>query len=203
MQPDGPPPSWQDLLDRARAGSVEAVGEILEPLRPQMLAAAHDQLDDDLRPKTGPSDLVQESLVRACAHFDEFRGESPGELAAWLLQILHNCAANLRRDYRAAKRDLARECPLEDDRLSRATLQVPGESPSAQAIQQEEQQALHQALQRLPEDYRQVLLLRNRDGLSFEEIGRALNRSADATRMLYGRAVVALAQQLRPDDEHH
>jgi len=201
MRPQGSPPPWRELLERARAGSGEAVGEILEPLRPHLLAAAHEQLDDDLRPKVGASDLVQESLVRACAHFGEFRGETPAELAGWLLQILHNCLANLRRDYRTAKRELSRELPLKDNEGSNGTPQAPGDSPSAQALQEEAQQALHRAMERLPESHRQVLLLRNRDELSFEEIGRVMNRSADATRMLYGRAVEALARQLRPDDE--
>lgn len=203
MRPEGAPPSWRDLLERARAGSGDAVGEILEPLRPHLLAAAHERLDDDLRPKTGPSDLVQESLARACAHFGEFRGETPAELAAWLLQILHNCLANLRRDYRTAKRELSREFPLEDSEVSNGTLQAPGDSPSAQALRQEAQQALHRAMEQLPASHREVLLLRNRDELSFEEIGRVMNRSADATRMLYGRAVEALARQLRSDDESH
>jgi RNA polymerase sigma factor (sigma-70 family) len=65
-------------------------------------------------------------------------------------------------------------------------------SPSAQAIEREQARALHEALARLPADYCQVLGLRYQEGRSFEEIGQLMNRSPDAARKLWGRAMERL-----------
>ncbi len=54
------------------------------------------------------------------------------------------------------------------------------------------------ALDRLPDEYREVLLLRCRDGCSFEEIGQRLNRSANAAQKLWARALERLREELEP-----
>jgi RNA polymerase sigma factor (sigma-70 family) len=68
-------------------------------------------------------------------------------------------------------------------------------SPSGVAIEHEEALALRRALERLPEDYLQVVVLRFEDGRSFEEIGRLTDRSPDAARKVWARAMVLLRQE--------
>jgi RNA polymerase sigma-70 factor (ECF subfamily) len=63
-------------------------------------------------------------------------------------------------------------------------------------MSQEQAEAVQRALQRLPEEYRQVILLRLQDDRPFEEIGRALGRTANAARKLWERAVERLQQEL-------
>ena len=63
-------------------------------------------------------------------------------------------------------------------------------------MRQEALEALDQALARLPPEYREVILLRHREELPFAEIGRRMNRSADAARMLWSRAFNRLAEEL-------
>ena len=71
-------------------------------------------------------------------------------------------------------------------------------SPSGQAMEREQDQALQAALGRLPEDYRQVITLRYQEQLPFEEIGRLLQRSPEAARKLWARAVERLHEELDP-----
>jgi RNA polymerase sigma-70 factor (ECF subfamily) len=191
---------WQQLLTAARGGSLEAQGQLLEQFRPYLLLVARGLLDDDLRSKMGSSDLVQDSLVNAYRHFDQFQGASAEELQAWLRQILCHQGANWRRHFLGtARRQLGREVQLPtgaDSSALSSPLAASTATPSQEAMRHEQQQALQRALQRLPEHYRQVLIWRSQEQLSFEEIGQRLQRSPDAARMLWGRAVEALRLQL-------
>ena len=68
-------------------------------------------------------------------------------------------------------------------------------SPSGVAIEHEQALALRRAVDRLPEEYRRVVVLRFDDGLSFEEIGQLTDRSADAARKVWSRAMERLRQE--------
>ena len=98
----------------ARQGSVDALGELLESYRNYLLLIANAEVDGELRPKFGASDLVQETFVRAQQGFAAFAGTTEGELQAWLRQILLNHCRNLRQTYRdTQKRDVGRELVAE------------------------------------------------------------------------------------------
>ena len=68
-------------------------------------------------------------------------------------------------------------------------------SPSAEASAREQAEALQRALARLPEDYRRVVVLRYREERSFAEIGMLMDRSADAARKLWARAMERLREE--------
>src|SRR5262249_13520137 len=156
-----------------------------------LLAVANRALDDDLRAKGGASDLVQDTFLEAQKDFGRFQGTTADELRAWLGAILHHNLANFGRQFRATdKRDVAREVPFDpdDSRLQLAAfLKAGSPSPSSQAMRDERVQVLQQALERLPDHYLQVILLRERERRSFEEIGQLLNRSPEAVRKLWAR----------------
>jgi RNA polymerase sigma-70 factor (ECF subfamily) len=180
------------LLAAARAGSEEALAELLEKFRPYLLLVANQECDPALRPKYAPSDAVQETFLKAHQEFAQFRGETAQKVAAWLKEILLNSNIDASRYYGAAKRDAGRELPLDDDD-SRNTLPeklVGPESPPDQLlIADEDAERVRAVLEQLPDHYTQVILLHERDGLTFAEIGRRLGRSVDATRMLFNRAM--------------
>ncbi len=192
-----------DLVGRARAGSRDALGRLLDACREYLLLIANEELDADLRGKAGPSDLVQETFLEAQRDFARFRGGTEAELLAWLRRILLNNVANFRRRYQGTeRRRVEREVPLEVlDRLGRGLARA-AESPSGHAVRREEAEALDRALARLPDHYRQVIVLRHREQRPFEEIGRLMGRSPDAARMLWWRAFERLADELTPPDEH-
>jgi RNA polymerase sigma-70 factor (ECF subfamily) len=191
------------LLDDARAGSAAAAAELVDQYRPYLLAVANQELDSDLRAKIGPSDLVQESLITAQNSIVDFRGESADDLLAWCRKILANDLLEVRREYRgAAKRNVDREIPLGGGgHLSKLAGDVADErnTPGAAAIAKEEARQLNDAMSRLSSEHRQVLQLRNWEQLAFAEIGKQMNRSSEAARKLWSRAVVRLQQELSAD----
>jgi RNA polymerase sigma-70 factor (ECF subfamily) len=193
-----PPTPWPDLLAQARAGRPEAVGRLLEPFRPYLLTLAEGELDPSLRPKLGHSDLVQDSLLRAHERFEAFRGDSPEALRGWLRRILLRRLANWRRHFAGThKRRLGRELPLGGDTGNGGPRPAcPADTPSQEAARREDHALVREALDRLPDHYRQVLVWRSHEQLGFDEIGRRLDRSPDAARMLWGRAVEALEAEL-------
>jgi RNA polymerase sigma-70 factor (ECF subfamily) len=180
------------LLQAARGGSQEALGQLLQTYRNYLLLVANRALDPDLRAKGGASDLTQETFCKAQADFGNFAGQTPGELLAWLRRILLNNLANFTRHFRETdKRRLAREVPLEQfgSGGDNCALEASTPSPSQAAMRRERAEQLEQALRRLPDHYRQVIVLRHREGRAFEEIGQALHRTPEAARKLWLRAI--------------
>ena len=76
-----------------------------------------------------------------------------------------------------------------------------GHPPSQQAAAREQEEALEDALTRLPEDYRRVLALRYDQGRSFAEVGAALGRSEESAKKLWLRAVRRLRREVRCEHE--
>jgi RNA polymerase sigma-70 factor (ECF subfamily) len=193
---------FEEHLAAARTGSREALGQVLSQYNYYLLQIARQELARDLQPKGGASDLVQETFLEAQRFFDRFKGHSVAELRAWLrCLLLHNSAKVGRRFHTTQKRRLAREVSL--DSSSSLTPTVDGlhaalPSPSAHLLARERQEVLLQALDRLPDDYRKVMLLRYHHEMTFEEIGRDMRRSGDAVRMLWARALERLKHELRP-----
>jgi RNA polymerase sigma-70 factor (ECF subfamily) len=188
------------LLPEAQAGSAEALGRLLDGCRGYLLLVAQKELDPQLLPKGGPSDLVQDTLLDAVRGFGRFQGGSEEELLAWLRRLLLNNLISFSRRYRETdKRQVAREVRLEGGDTSGgppAELAAATPSPTSQAMRHEEAEALEAALARLPEEYRQVLTLRYREGRSFEEIAPVMGRTTNAVRKLWARAVERLQREL-------
>jgi RNA polymerase sigma-70 factor, ECF subfamily len=196
-EPAGDAARW---LAAAQAGSREALGQVLETFRGYLLLVANRELDPELRAKGGASDLVQDTFLEAQRDFGRFHGNSAEELRAWLRRLLLNNVANFTRQYRQrAKREVGREVPLEAGSSSHergAGLAAGTLSPSGEALAQEQAQALARAMERLPPDYRRVLALRHEEQLTFEQIGQQMQRTANAARMLWLRAVERLQKEM-------
>ena len=194
----------QSLLAQARAGSPQALGQLLETFRAYLLAVAGEELDSELRAKVGPSDVVQETFCEAHRDFQNFRGTNENELLAWLRRILAHNLFNEARHFAAQQRDAAREVSLENmqagvDQSSLALgncLAADGPSPSHAAAERESAVKLANALSHLPSDYQTVLLLRVFEELPAEEVARRMDRTAGAVRMLQMRALGALRDVL-------
>jgi RNA polymerase sigma-70 factor (ECF subfamily) len=142
---------------------------------------------------------VQETFLDAYRNFAQFQGTTEAELLAWLRRLLLNNLADFTRRYRAGKRAAAAEVALGGAGSSAGPagrLAADGSSPSGHAVAQEQAQALQRALERLPAEYRRVILLRCQDELPFEEIGRVLERSPNAAEKLWARAVARLQQEM-------
>jgi RNA polymerase sigma-70 factor, ECF subfamily len=196
-QPADPFTGW---LRAARRGDAEALGRLLESCRHYLQIVASRGLAGDLQAKVGASDLVQQTFLEAQQGFARFQGHTQAELAAWLERVLLNNLTDCARHYRdTEKRQLAREVPLPSSgpgSTAEHDLPVDTATPSKAVMAQEQEDKLLRALQRLPHDYRRVVLLRHQQARSFEDIGRALDRSPEAARKLWGRAVLLLQKEL-------
>ena len=173
----------------------------LEQFRDYLRLLARLQLDARLRGKLDPSDLVQQTLLKAHQAQGQFRGASTAEQAAWLRQILARTLANAIRDYTRAKRDVTLERSLQTSlEQSSARLEawlVANEaSPSEMAQRNEQLLGLAQAMSGLPEAMREVLLLKHCQGWSVAEIGDHLGRSRASVASLLRRGLKHLREHL-------
>jgi RNA polymerase sigma-70 factor (ECF subfamily) len=160
---------------------------------------AHTWISSSLGGKCDRSDLVQETLIKANDRFGQFAGRTEGELAAWLRQILARQLADSARRFHGAARDISRERPvahfLDASSSSLAgLLPAAGSSPSMSAERREMSVLLADALAEMKEEYRDVIVLRNLQELSWPEISERMGKSQGAVRMLWTRAL----KELRP-----
>src|SRR3954454_291249 len=197
------------LIGRARRGSKSGLGSLLEQYRNYLVVLATTQIEKRLQPRVSPSDVVQETMLRAHKNFAQFRGTTEPELLAWLRQILvNNLAHFVEQHVLAARRDVRREVSIErlGVALEQSTIQlaalVPaqGKSPSMAVQQREEAVLLADRLAQLPDDYREVLVLRNLQGLPFDAVAKRIGRTVGATQMLWLRAIEKLRTLYRNDD---
>jgi RNA polymerase sigma-70 factor (ECF subfamily) len=185
-------------IDEARRGSSSALGQLAEACRAYLLLIANEELRPEVAGKVGASDLVQETFVRAQQGIPDFRGQSEAELRAWLRTILRNHVANVHRKYlQTEQTQVTREQPLAPS--GEVTAQRPADhapGPRTAVLTSERADLLRAALDRLPPDYRQVVVLRNWQRLSFAEVAERLGRSPEAVRKLWTRAIERLQTEL-------
>lgn len=152
--------------------------------------------------KVDAADLVQDTFLEAHRHFAEFRGTVEAELVCWLRQILAGLIANVvRRYFGAQRRNVRLEQSLADelDRSSRVlgrSLAAEQSSPSQRAARREQAVLLADALAKLPEDYREVIILHHLEGLPFAEVAQRMDRSVDSVKHLWARALAQLKRTL-------
>jgi len=181
------------LVEQARAGDSEALGQLLEQYRHYLRLLAQSQVGRNLRVRLDPSDLVQETLLEAQRDFQKFAGSGEAELTAWLRRILVRNLADQLKHHHSQKRDYQREQPLEVlVEQAHAALAAPLSTPSAHLARREQAVVLAQALTQLPPDYREVITLRHLEGKSFDAIAGKMGRTSGAVRMLWMRALERL-----------
>jgi RNA polymerase sigma-70 factor, ECF subfamily len=189
------------LFASAQAGNTSCLGRLLTLYSNYLKLLIAAQLDDRLRVRVSPSDIVQETFFEAHRDFAQFRGQTPGEFVAWLRRILvNNILRVVEQHLLAEKRDVRREISLEQigKRLEQSTARLEsllaqrGDSPSGHAQRHEQELILADALAELPKDYQMVILLRHIEGLPFEQVARRMDRSSGAVRMLWLRALERL-----------
>ena len=145
----------------------------------------------------GASDVVQETLFAANQKFKQFKGESEKELIGWLRAILKNDLIQTVRTHKTSqKRSFDREVPL----AMRSSLQIQlsdeHNTPGTETLIREDAMRLQNAMSTLPEEYQQVIDLRSWQEMKFEDVGLHMNRTANAARKLWNRAILQLQQAL-------
>lgn len=194
-----------DCLIQARAGDVAARDRLFAACRSYVGLVARATLERRLQAKVDASDLVQQTLLDAHRDFEQFAGSTEQEWLAWLRQILAHNTGDAYRHFAADKRQIQREFSLhasvhgESQRESQGPgfePVSPGDTPSQIVLGQEQDLAVAEAISQLPEDYREVVFLRNVQRLPFEEVAVRMERSRPAVQMLWMRALHRLREIL-------
>ncbi len=195
-------PITETLLDQARAGDGEALGRLLESHRGYLTVLARVQIGRRLQGKVDPADVVQDAYLGAYRDFKQFRGSTEGEFLAWLRQVLAFVLANLVRHYQGTQRRdvrLERQLAVELNQSSHALdrgLVAQQSSPSQQAVRREQSVLLAEALARLPDEWRDLLILRHLEGLTFPEVAERLGRTLDSVKKQWPRALAKLRRAM-------
>lgn len=192
----------QSLLDDARGGGEAARGRLFASYTNYLLLLSRVQIGTRIQGKVDPADIVQETFLEAHRQFERFRGRTEAELLAWLRKILAGQIALVLRKYLGTKgRDvnLERELAVQLDQSSQAMdvgLAASYSTPSQHAARREQAVLLAEALDKLPEDYREVIILRHLEGLPFADVANRMNRSEDSVQKLWVRALASLRRSL-------
>jgi RNA polymerase sigma-70 factor (ECF subfamily) len=176
------------LLERVRAGDRVALDRLCARYLPRLRRWATGRLPRGARDLIDTDDLVQDTLVRTIHNVDEFEHRREGAFQAYVRQALLN---RIRDEARRAQRRPQQAEPANDPAY-------PGPSPLEEMIGVEAVERYEAALKRLRDQEREAIVARIEMGLSYDEVAAALKRpSADAARMLVGRALLRLAKEMR------
>jgi RNA polymerase sigma-70 factor (ECF subfamily) len=171
-----------ELLSRLRAGDRRAFEELIRTHQHRVYAVALRMLGNAAEAQ----DVAQEAFLRAHRGLAEFRGEA--RLSTWLYAIASRlCLNRLTR----SERRLARHG---EETLARLVDGAPGPHQALERGELEE--ALHRAIGELPEDRRIVVILRDVEGLAYEEIAEALELPVGTVRSRLHRARLDLKEKL-------
>lgn len=170
------------FLDRLRAGEASAFEELVTTYQHRVFGVALRMLGSAAEAQ----DVAQEAFLRAHRGLGEFRGDA--KLSTWLYAItsrlcLNRLASGERRLVRHGEETLLR-------------LSDPGRRPDAALERSELESALARAIAELPEERRIVVVLRDIEGLAYEEIAQALDVELGTVRSRLHRARADLKEKL-------
>lgn len=189
----------RSLVESAAVGDRVALESLLERYLPQVRAFVHLRLSPELRVKESSSDIAQSVCRELLAGMDQFAWRGEEAFRGWLFTAALRKVADRAAHYGAAKRELARErAPGDDahaaDLLTRACVSL--SSPSGHAIAREQAERLGRLFEGLNEEEREVITLARVAGLSRAEIGRQIDKSEGAVRVILHRALAKLSDAL-------
>jgi RNA polymerase sigma-70 factor, ECF subfamily len=180
---------------------LETPGNSLERYRDYLRLLARVGLDPRLRGKLDPSDIVQETLLRAHEHRDQFRGQTEAERVAWLRQILAMQLIDAVRRFTTGARDIRLERSLEaaveqsSARLEQLLAKEDAGS-TRESVREERLLRLAEALAQLPPDQQAAVELQHLHGYSVEAVAEHLGRSKAAVGGLLRRGMRRLRELL-------
>ena len=198
-------PDTDHLLERATAGDGAARDQLLQRYRRRLRRMVAFRFDPRLAARVDPSDVVQETLAEAAANLDRYLRERPLPFYPWLRQLAQRRLIDLhRRHVQARRRSVSREAGptgLPDHSAvalaERLFARTP--SPSARLRTQERRDRVRAALAALPEQDREVLVLRILEALPTRETAAVLGIGEVAVRSRQVRALDRLRALLGRD----
>lgn len=172
------------------------LGELFERYRPRLRLLVQGRIDPSLAAKMDADDVISKAFEAASRRWEAFKANRQVSDFLWLYRIVSDTFVEMWRIYTAGKRDAYREARWDQSgsidlgmRLAAA-----GPGPASEVSRREQLQLIRRAIAQLTPDDRDVLWYRDRDQLSYAEIGEFLGLTADAATKRYVRAVAKLKQ---------
>jgi RNA polymerase sigma-70 factor (ECF subfamily) len=187
------------LLDRAAAGDPTAFGELLDQYRDFLRLVVRLRMHPRLRARVDPSDVVQEAQLDALRRLPDYLDRRPMPFRLWLRKTVQERLLKVHRWHlEAGRRTAEREVPLPDESslLLATRLLARGSAPDRRLDRSETVRLVRRAVAGLPEADREVLLMRNFEGLSNQEVAYLLGLDAATASKRHGRALLRLRQVL-------
>ena len=184
----------RELIRRIRAGEKELFHELIRPYERLMYGVIHSVLPNP----ADAEEVAQESAFKAYLHLDQLADDD--RFRAWLLRIAVNEARQRRRKDRPQLYETLEDGSAEEAEGDIRPKQFADwrDMPSEALDREELRTAVREAISRLPDKYRAVLLLADAQSLGYEEIGAALNLSMANVKTRLHRARMKLQEQLTP-----
>ena len=189
------PSAEEQFLERLRAGDGLAFNRLVEERHGDIYALLYRLTEDPEEAR----DLTQETFLQAFRHLANFRGDA--DLRTWLYRIAVNQARNRWRWWKRRRRDrtVSLDAPVaegSDAPLSAGLAGDEGLDPERQALAREREAALHAALKSLSRPYREVIVLRDIEGLSYEEVAGTLDLNVGTVKSRLNRGRTELRRRL-------
>ena len=182
----------RELVARAGAGDQEAFEQLVRDNQNRVYSLAVRLVGD----REEAADLAQEAFLKAWQGLASFQGES--SFATWIYRLTTNvCIDYLRRKKR--RQEVEPAVSLDDEDSGWAEPADAGQDPQRKLEEAERSRALSRGLERLPEHQRQVLVMRELSGLSYQEIGAATGLDLGTVKSRIARARLALRKILLED----
>ena len=199
-----------ELLDRAEAGDVSAVDQLLARHRDRLRQMVAVRIDRRLSVRVDPSDVVQEALVEASRKLPDYLRERPLPFYPWLRQIAWEQLVHLHDHHvKAQKRTLNREARWDQALPDESVMQLAnrlvasGTSPSRKVIRKELRERVRIALNSLAPHDREVLIMWYLEQLSIGEIAAVLEMTESGVKSRHRRALVRLTRVLSGESEEN
>jgi len=189
----------RQLLEQARNGNAEAFDRLFAHHRPFLRQVVTWRMDREMRQRVDPSDIVQEAHMEAARRLVRYMDAPPMPFKLWLRQITYDRILMARRKHlEAGKRAVGREQTLPDETSFQLARKLIAADPSPSQVVMRSELAAHvqEALSRLSEADREVLVMRHLEGLSNSEIAQSLGMEPAAASKRYGRALLRLRAML-------
>jgi RNA polymerase sigma-70 factor (ECF subfamily) len=181
------PDEDQDLLERARAGQADALEQLLERHQAQVYRFGMKMCGNPEDAK----DVLQDTLLSAARNVRDFRGGS--SISTWLYTVARSFCVKKRRKSKYAPKESA----VSLDGAAENTAD-PGMAPDESLASKEVEQALEKAIGSLEPMYREVLLLRDVEGLTAPEVARVTGLSVQAVKSRLHRARLSVRAHIAP-----
>lgn len=181
------------FIERLRAGEAAAFDRLIGERSGEVYALLYRLTEDPEEAR----DLTQETFLRAFQSISRFRGDA--DLKTWLYRIAINQARNRWRWWRRRHRDVTVSLDAPDGQSEHtlgARLHAVGNNPEQETLLRERENSLRTALRSLSRSYRETVILRDVEGLSYEEIASALEISVGTVKSRLSRGRLELRRIL-------